>query len=273
MNCLAERRPSALDFLPLIRDPRDLIAYAILRVVKSRNLMSLGLLRRTIKSCFPQVVIRPAPLPGLRLALSTRDSSQVTILHEILVQGVYDLTCVPFYPDHVIDCGAHVGLFSLLAFQRFPKSRFTLFEPSPNNFALLQRTLALNGLNFTVIAAAVSDYEGSARLSAGPSYAHRLLTENEATTDSVSVRCVDLGQYISSSVSGNLLLKMDIEGHERTVLPAVAGRLPRRTAIFFETHAGEHGWKEAEACLTREGFAVQRTRFREPYADGFALRA
>jgi len=273
MNCLAQPRPSARDFLPLIRDPRDLIAYAILRAVKSRKLMSFPLLRRAITSCFPQVVVRPVSLPGLRLVLSTRDSSQVTVLHEILVQGIYDLACVPFMPDHVIDCGAHIGLFSLLAFQRFPNAQFTLFEPSPNNLALLQHTLVLNCLNLTVMAAAVSDHEGSAWLSDGPSYGHRLLTGNEATTEALLVRCVDLGQYISSSVYGNLLLKIDIEGHERTVLPAVAGRLPRRTAIFFETHTGEPGWKEMEACLTREGFEVKRTRFRERYADGFALRA
>ena len=88
-----------------------------------------------------------------------------------------------------------------------------------------------------------------------------------------TVRAVDFTSVLRDIEMDSLLLKMDIEGEERNVLPAIMPLLPRRTALFFETHHGEEGWSEIEGVLTRNGFMVEQINARGLYCDGFASRS
>lgn len=46
----------------------------------------------------------------------------------------------------VIDIGAHIGTFSLFAATKYPRSHVYSFEPSPENFALLNKNIETNNL-------------------------------------------------------------------------------------------------------------------------------
>jgi hypothetical protein len=87
-----------------------------------------------------------------------------------------------------------------------------------------------------------------------------------------AVQLVDLSRYVHLPSSSKLILKMDIEGGEDTLLPFILPLLPPACGIFFETHSGETGWRDHESRLRACGFTVERFNARGVYSDGFALR-
>jgi len=258
-------------YFPIIKYPRDILAYLVIRALCSPRLMSIPGLHRLIRRSAPFLKVKPKPLDGLEIYLSTVDSSQMAIFNEIFIEKVYDLEALPFEPLHVIDCGAHVGMFSVLAFSNYTEARYTLFEPNTENLEVLKLTIEANKLPFDLIESAVSDFEGSKSFYAESSYEGQLISAN-TNVQSYSVRCVKLADYIKNNCDERLLLKIDIEGHEEIVLPDIIPSLPRNTAIFFETHSGDDSWNSLSNCLQENGFKVVQTRWRDPYADGFAYR-
>jgi len=66
--------------------------------------------------------------------------------------------------------------------------------------------------------------------------------------------------------------KLDVEGEETHIIPALFDVMPRESAVFFETHQAEAGWDWAKQQFTDHGFAVERRRSINDCVDGFALR-
>ncbi len=64
--------------------------------------------------------------------------------------------------DLIIDIGAHIGMFSILAGKFAPKGRVYSFEPSVDNFTLLKENVELNKLgNVVLINKAVAKESGT----------------------------------------------------------------------------------------------------------------
>jgi len=90
--------------------------------------------------------LRPRRLDGYEVTVNPSDSGHTCVIEEFFVPPVaYDLSLVEFDPPVVIDCGAHIGLFTLLARRRFPSAAITAFEPNPNNLRWLRENLRING--------------------------------------------------------------------------------------------------------------------------------
>ena len=51
-----------------------------------------------------------------------------------------------------------------------------------------------------------------------------------------TVQVVDLPAMLSQRRPERLLLKLDVEGEETHIIPALLDVLPREAAVFFETH-------------------------------------
>jgi hypothetical protein len=105
----------------------------------------------------------------------------------------------------------------------------------------------------------------------------RLLNQSEGDSapsgaKAFQVKVVDFPAVLRSTPLNSLLLKMDVEGEERTLLPAIMSLLPDQTAIFFETHFGQEEWEEIRELLQSNGFNVEQINMRGPYCDGFAIR-
>jgi FkbM family methyltransferase len=88
------------------------------------------------------------PLPGgyslvLPPVANARDTA-VNDLREILVEKIYEHNSVDLRQnDVVIDCGANIGLFSLMAFHRIGnQGRLIAIEPVPSIRAVLERNLS-----------------------------------------------------------------------------------------------------------------------------------
>jgi hypothetical protein len=84
---------------------------------------------------------------------------------------------------------------------------------------------------------------------------------------------VDFPKFVRDMGVSNLLLKMDIEGEEKNLVPELLSFLPRTCALFIETHHGFEGWQTMSMLLKGVGFTTGITRDRSPYVDGWAIRA
>jgi len=219
----------------------------------------------------PCLWIQPKQLNGMKLLVDPTDWSQTLIVQEILLHNNYDLDKVNFQPEVVFDCGAHIGIFSLLAKNRFPRARITAFEPHPQNARIVRKQISANHLDINLVESAVSTETKRLGFVWRNSHNGRLL-HGEANAFAAEVSVVNFLEVVKESRAASLLLKMDIEGEERNVLPMLVPLLPRQSALFFETHSGEAGWKEIEALLVSNGFVVEQLNERGQYYDGFACR-
>ena len=227
--------------------------------------------RRVVRRVTPDVWLRPAALNGLRLSINPREWSQTVIFEEVFLRNGYDLKKVKFAPEKIIDCGAHIGLFSLLAKSVFPSVPLTAYEPNPSNLEYARRQFVKNQLDVEVVAAAVSNKPGLIRFSSSNSHSGRL-NHDSSTIWGIEVEVIDLPKYIESLHLSSLLLKMDVEGEELRILPDLVPILPNKSAVFFELHSGEDGWERISRLFADHGFHTEKINSRGLFIDGFACR-
>lgn len=259
-------------FCRLARSPWELLKLGVLGYARGHTFGGSGWASRLGRHFFPTMVIRPKGLGRTRIELDLTDLGHLISFDEVLVQQTYDLDRVPFEPDVIIDCGAHIGLFSLIAAHRFPRARIIAFEPHPQNAAFLRRQIARNRLPILLIEAAVCLRTGTQGFFEDLSNSGSLRDEHLPECECHTVATVNLREFIQNEVRGNLLLKLDVEGEEVRLMPRIADVLPTTCAVFFEVHGGPAARTTVHQPLEQSGFAVQTTRMREPFSEGFALR-
>ncbi len=227
--------------------------------------------RATRLFCRPMFV-RPRFFQGLRILVDPRDPGHVVVFDEVVVHEIYDLSLVPFTPEVVIDCGGHIGLFTVLTSLHFPAAQLVVFEPVPENLGYIKKTILRNHLTVDIREEAVSDTEQRATFYARNSCGGSLGNRTADIVGSFTVNVIDLVKLLSHYEMSGLLLKMDIEGEEENLLPKLLGVIPENCAIYFETHRGVDGWDVVAGALIKNGFEVKMLRQRDPYRDGFGLR-
>jgi len=161
--------------------------------------------------------------------------------------------------DHFLDVGANVGSFTILAGGAVG-ARVTSVEPIPETFAHLERNVALNGLAARVRACqcGLSDSSGALRFTKGLDTVNRILAEGEDSGVEVPVRTLD--DLVGSDVP--VLIKIDVEGHERSVLLGASRTLadPRLLAVVMETNGSgaRYGISDAElvSLMQVHGFSA-----------------
>lgn len=143
-------------------------------------------------------------------------------------------------PGHVVvDVGAHVGYFTLLAAKLTgPQGRVFAFEAAPENFALLNDNLQLNGYRqVTVVHGAVGDSDGPrqlylSRLDNGFHSLFKLNLPEPSAPAPVTVPGVTLDAYFASRGWPKIdVMKMDIEGGELAAFRGMQELLRRSPAL------------------------------------------
>lgn len=167
-------------------------------------------------------------------------------------------------PFAFVDIGANQGLYSLLAAQNGHCTRAIAFEPVSRTFALLRDNIALNGLKQTIqpVRAAVSIQSGMATIAADARHSGTASLRGGAPADAAGEDISILGiAGVDALIEGSvpLIVKIDVEGHEETVVEALAqsAHLPRIAAIFYEIDARWTDAAKIEKMLRAAGF----TRF------------
>jgi len=174
---------------------------------------------------------------------------------EVFLERAYDLSAVNPSPTLIIDAGGHIGTFAVLAGLTFPSAHLVSFEPDPDNFRLLTCNVARNGVRAEIQNVALADFDGHTLLD-GPSSMGRRI--GAATGRVVPVR--RLSELIELRSVERLLLKVDVEGAEWSILDDCAAELPENTIIFIETHGGDDDLKRLAEFSCRFGFSHKHTR-------------
>jgi FkbM family methyltransferase len=159
---------------------------------------------------------------------------------EVFAFGEYDLA-IPGRRNlqYVIDCGAHVGSFSLWIAARTGCRVFAV-EPNPSIHGLLEENIKQLGEQLTIFKAAVAEAPGLRTLHDSGFPGLSSLGGQGGSIRTFTVQAVTLEDVLSLSGFPQVdLLKMDIEGAELEVLnstpPAVLRRI--KNAII-ECHPG-----------------------------------
>lgn len=120
----------------------------------------------------------------------------------------------------VVDIGAHIGYYTLLAAQAVGKTGTVFaFEPDPKNFALLKKNVKSNGYsNIVLMNKAVSNKTKKGTLFLNPTNSgdNRIVSSNE-NRSSVQIDMTALDDFFTATQKVDLI-KMDIQGHELSAL-------------------------------------------------------
>ena len=168
-------------------------------------------------------------------------------------------------PFAFVDIGANQGLYSLLAAQNPHCAAAVAFEPVSATFALLRDNIALNGAAARIkpVHAAVSLHSGIATITTNRTHSGiASLRDAGASTGpgTEDIRILGIAGVDTLLPDGlPLIVKIDVEGHEETVVEALAASThrDRLAALFYEI---DERWTDAaaiEARLRSAGF----TRF------------
>lgn len=170
------------------------------------------------------------------------------IERSVFLLGVYDFQAAAAFlelmrrGDTVLDVGAHVGQFSVLAGRRVgPKGRVVAFEPQPGLADRLRRNLALNQLaNVEVQVSAVSSQPADGALfhpsdRRPNSGLGNLCRQADCQDEHASVPVTTLDASLRDHAVH--VVKIDVEGCEREVLAGAASLIARHhPSILFEAN-------------------------------------
>lgn len=188
----------------------------------------------------------------------------------------------------IIDVGANQGQFSIASSFFFPKAKIFAFEPSKRVFSqLIENTKYIPNISTFQLAlgdkvGTVSFYENEYSLVNSalemsnyqkeqiPEYSKTTITEIEVNT---------LDNIFKSNIikmpQDKILLKLDVQGYEKTVLDGAINSLNQIDYLLFETsftelYKGELLFPEMHSFLSSKGFElIQPLSFYE--ADNFEI--
>lgn len=165
----------------------------------------------------------------------------------------------------IVDVGANIGLFALVAKARNPGAVVVGFEPLPAFADLFERNCRLNGFDIRVVRAAVADEEGAAELLQAPplrgsEYTATILPalyERHLTAPPIrhAVRVVALDSWLrEAGIDGVDLVKIDAEGSDADVVEGMRGVVERcRPDVLIEVQSYETATRVA-AVLPRPDY-------------------
>jgi FkbM family methyltransferase len=164
-----------------------------------------------------------------------------------LLRGLFQGAQRPCY----VDIGANGGMYAANIAKFIPRAGHVIgFEANPNLARLAAATAALNHFdNIRIFSAAVSDHDGTIQLYTvpGQSGSSSVLPEHLAkefgtaagTIQKINVQCVRLDDVLPHlpcvNQADRIVLKVDVEGHEKAVFTGAAAFIKQfKPSLFFE---------------------------------------
>ena len=205
---------------------------------------------------------------GMEVALRPF-SNDPWIAREVALARVYERRGSLPRGGTVIDVGAHIGIFTILASRAAgPDGRVLAFEPAPDNFELLLENLRRNGCeNVEAQRRAVSSVKGARQFRvsrAGATGSNTLEVGDKSAgqpgeSETIYVDCLTLDSLVQEGALPSLdFLKVDVEGHELEVLRGGAGVLERlRPRIVVETNPRSPRRESVTSFLEARGYEVR----------------
>lgn len=138
----------------------------------------------------------------------------------------------------IFDVGANIGQTAKTYRRLFPQAEIWSFEPFPNSFSSLCRSISDPGFHAQPIA--LSDRIASAPLNIGAvSITNSLLRRNSDTGNTIEIRTDTIDHFCSHHGISNIdILKVDVEGAEDRVFRGARGLFSRGAirSVFVEVY-------------------------------------
>lgn len=149
--------------------------------------------------------------------------------------------------DVVVDIGAHIGRYTLMAARH--ASKVIAVEPEPSNYSILRANIELNGFsNVLTLPLALSNNRGIQKfyLATQGDTARSSLEKGWSTKGrfSPNQKAIEVESETLDALIARLdltvidLLKIDVEGHEVAVLKAASKALERTRKLILEVSRG-----------------------------------
>jgi FkbM family methyltransferase len=221
----------------------------------------------------PVSAIHPWALP--RLTASDVDGAEFLVLYnEIWKQDIYRCRhrrdIFHIRPDDlVLDVGANVGLFTLLAARLARRGRVLALEPHPANFMRLKQHVAAAGVtNVALLQVAVGPEPGLQELRCKTFTKHSLqlpgtgeAQQRGGSDVGLQVQVIRLSDLIGpSGLSRVDYLKVDTEGSELAILeslPQHKAQLVHRIVLEYHDLASKGVRSRIAALLRSLGFKIE----------------
>jgi FkbM family methyltransferase len=213
-------------------------------------------LPRLLRSRPRELVLRS----GLRLEV--QELRDLLVLKETVLDDTYGLALLPADTQLIVDVGAGIGDFAVLAASRFPRASVLACEPNPEAFAALDRNVRSNRLT-NVVARCVA---------VGTAPAYELARPRGRSAEGSAhlqegARFRANGARLDGLIGGReaQLVKIDCEGGELDVLDSLGDAISRvrRLAVEYHDHLATAAGDRVEDLLRTQGFLV--TRKPDPY--------
>jgi FkbM family methyltransferase len=219
----------------LARSPRPLVQG--IQSLVARNVHA----RRALRSISGpmrtgQHTISRGPAKGLVMDVSGSRPSYLLGTAEPEVVEIFERYVRP--GGVALDLGANVGFFTLVSAALVGREgKVVAFEPLPQNAEALRRNVAINDLDqVAVVEAAVSDAEGHADLTIGPSDQQASLTV-QRSSEHIRVPTVTIDDEMRRRDLVPTFVKIDVEGAEDASLIGAAHTLRHcRPVVLCEVH-------------------------------------
>ncbi len=201
----------------------------------------------------------PAPIGNVRLRLRSNGGADAFVHSEVFEHEYYRLRLRP-PPATILDLGANIGLAAIYFARLFPAARIACVEPMPENLRLLRQNLELNGVDAKVISAAVDVEDGISHMHRDAmDYGHRMVAAAEPVmADRLEVPALGMRSILARLGWRRIgLIKVDIEGHERSLLAERCEWLHLVDVMCLEYHHAD-GKRALVRVADRFGFDSPR---------------
>jgi FkbM family methyltransferase len=228
--------------------------------------IALRLFRMLLSDRTPSMQGLPCPLQvdGLTLWYETdRPSNTIRgLAADAYEQPIAELFAATLRPGmSVLDIGAHIGYFSLLAARQVgPAGQVWSFEPDPANRASLERNIDANGMvdRVLVVPLAVVSCGGEGELYqvANDTGSSTLYPTRRGEGERVDVTTTSLDEWAEAEGWPQIdLIKMDTEGGEGAVIAGMTGLIRRNPSVVmvleFQADALERAAEDPMGFLGR----------------------
>lgn len=196
---------------------------------------------------------------------------RIWVDYNIYCLGLYEKPLAQFFirslrPDAVVlDIGAYIGQYTLLAAKYAPRGQVVAFEPHPETFARLQAHITRNSMdNVQVFQKALGQHQGVLPLVLSKQASDSYLCQSASCTETiveVEVTTLDAAVRDMGLQKVNLV-KIDVEGAEGEVLRGAQETLRRfRPLLVMEVdRLREEAWGDSPqailADLEQHGYAL-----------------
>lgn len=207
--------------------------------LRGRHLNRFYFVRVALNFLLSNLKPKSVTIDGNRMLLDKGDSMRLSIL------GIYESLTVKHFQemiktgDTVLDIGAHIGYYTLMAAKRVgSKGKVYGFEPNTDNCELLTKNIEINGYkNVVLVKKAVADSTKKAKffLSRVSTGMHSLI-DIDNNGDTILVDTISLDDFFGKNPPPVSVIKMDIEGGEYVALEGMSRLLKKskHMSIFAE---------------------------------------